>query len=368
MKVAIVHDDLMRKGGAEKVAKTISDLYPNAPIYTLAYRPDLTYPEFKKKKIITSCFQLLAKNELLMKWLFFPFGMMAMKFIKIEGFDLVIMSTTYCAKYVRVSENTKIVAYCYTPFRLAWNPQSYSVYSKSKGLLKILFDIVVKTLKRIDKQSSKSVDHFIAMTQETKNRLINAYLPRHEIPIINPAVELSNFSFSNNVQNYYLLVSRFEPYKKVDLAIKAFNENGKRLIVVGNGSQKEKLKAISNKNVEFRENLSNEELAKLYENCKGFVFPQHEDYGITPLEANAAGRPVIAYNKGGILDTMIPYQNDKENATAYFFDNQSVKSLNNAIEEFEKITFAPEKARRNAERFSEERFKKELSMFIEGII
>ncbi|SMD34376.1 Glycosyltransferase involved in cell wall bisynthesis [Reichenbachiella faecimaris] len=367
MKVAIIHDDLMRRGGAEKVAKTISNLYPDAPIYTLAYRPESTYPEFKDKNIITSWFQWFARNEFLMKWLFFPLGLLAMRSIKLKGYDLVIMSTTYCAKYVKIQPGTRIVAYCYTPFRLAWNPMSYDIYKNSKGSIRWVFDNVVTILKNVDKKASTQIDYFIAMTQETRERLIAAYHPKNNIPIINPAVELSNFSISSKIEDYYLLVSRFEPYKKVDLAIEAFNKNGRHLIIVGRGSQKEKLIGLAGKNIEFRENLSDLELAKLYENCRGFIFPQYEDYGITPLEANAAGRPVIAYNKGGVLDTMIPYHLDRKNATAYFFDEQSVESLNRAINAFEKVNFAPNKMRANAERFSEKRFKSELKNFIDSI-
>ena len=198
MKVAIVHDDLMRRGGAEKVAKTISEMFPEAPIYTLAYQPELTYPEFKNKKVVTSRFQILARNEFLMKWLFFPFGLLAMKSMKLTGYDLVIMSTTYCAKYVNVEKGTKVVAYCYTPSRLAWNPGSYNVYLKSVGITRRIFNTVIKILQNIDRKSSQKIHSFVAMTQETKERLILAYNPINEITIINPAVELNNYSISDS--------------------------------------------------------------------------------------------------------------------------------------------------------------------------
>lgn len=368
MKVAIVHDDLMRRGGAEKVALTISELFPEAPIYTLAYQPDSTYPEFKSKKIHTTWFQYLARNEFWMKWLFFPFGLLAMKSLNIKEFDLVIISTTYCGKYVKIDPKSTVVAYCYTPFRLAWNPSSYSVYSNSKGIVRYIFNRVIHYLKKIDFKESKKIDYFIAMTKETKQRLIEAYKPKNKIPIINPSVELDDYEKSNDIGDYYLIVSRLEPYKKVDLAIKAFNISEKKLVVVGKGSMKSYLKNIAKENIEFREMLSNSELARLYKNCKGFVFPQYEDYGLTPIEANAAGRPVIAYGKGGIQDTMIPYQQNKEDATAFFFYEQSIKALNEAIENFERVTFAPEAARKNAERFSKKRFKKEIISFIDTII
>ncbi|MEQ8237616.1 MAG: glycosyltransferase [Cyclobacteriaceae bacterium] len=364
MKIAIVHDDLMRRGGAEKVALTISEMYPQAPIYTLAYRSELTYPEFKAKKIITSWFQIIARNELLMKWLFFPFGILAMRSIKLNGYDAVIMSTTYCAKYVRVGRGTTVFAYCYTPFRLAWNPNSYSVYKESNRVFRFFLDMVINTLKKVDLKASKKIDYFVAMTKDTKQRLIDAYNPIKHIPVINPAVELQHYSISETVAEYYLLVSRFEPYKRVDLAIDAFNENGKPLIVVGRGSQEQALKKRALSNIQFRSMLSNEELAELYRNCKAFIFPQFEDYGLTPIEANAAGRPVIAFGKGGVIDTMIPYQENSPKGTALFFDEQTVPALKSAIEKFETIHFETEILRKNAERFSKKRFKEELETFI----
>jgi glycosyltransferase involved in cell wall biosynthesis len=367
MKIAIVHDDLMRRGGAEKVVLDISNLYPDAPIYTLAYKREFTYPEFKKKKIITSWFQAFARTEFLMKWLFFPFGLLAMRSLKLNGYDLVIMSTTYCAKYVRIAKGAMVVAYCYTPFRLAWNPDSYSVYRNTSGIKKGIFKLVVNSLRNFDKRMAKRVDYFIAMTSETRSRLIEAYSPDQKIPIINPSVSLGFYEISKEIGNYYLVVSRFEPYKKVDLVIEAFNSNGRNLIVVGKGSEEQKLRNMAKSNIEFRQNLSNEELAKLYQNARALIFPQYEDYGLTPIEANAAGRPVIAYGRGGVLDTMVPYNYSSDLATAYFFNDQTISCLNKAIEEFEKLNFVPENARKNAERFSNERFSKELGIFINKI-
>jgi len=364
MKIAIVHDDLMRRGGAEKVALAISEMYPQAPIYTLAYRPQLTYPEFKNRTIITSWFQAIARNEFLMKWLFFPFGLLAMRSLKLNGYDIVIMSTTYCAKYVRVGSDTKIFAYCYTPFRLAWNPNSYSVYNQSNQVVRFVLNMVVNTLKKIDLKASKKIHYFLAMTKDTKQRLIDAYNPSQYIPVINPAVELKHYTISETVGEYFLIVSRFEPYKRVDLAIDAFNENGKPLIVVGRGSQEQTLKKRAKSNIEFKSMLSNEELAGLYRNCKAFIFPQFEDYGLTPIEANAAGRPVIAFGKGGVIDTMIPYHENSTEGTALFFYEQSVPALKSAIDKFETIHFKTEVLRKNAERFSKKRFKEELETYI----
>lgn len=364
MKVAFVHDDLMRRGGAENVLIALHQIFPEAPIYTLCYRPELTYPEFRSKKIITSWFQYIAFNEKIMKWLFYPIGVWAMKSLSIAEYDLVIISTTFGAKYVNVSGTAKVFAYCYTPFRLIWRPESYNVYSNSSGLGRKLFDLVIARLKKIDLRYAARIDYFFAMTQETKERIIEAYQPDQLVQIVNPPVNLDNFKVSSKEGDYYLVVSRFEPYKKVDLAILAFNMLGKKLIIVGKGSQERYLKSIANENIEFKTNLEYDELSSLYSKCKAFIFPQYEDYGLTPLEANASGRPVIAYRRGGVLDTMIEKNNDSETGTAIFFDDQIPESIIEAVTKFETMSFDPQKLRAHAETFSIEHFKKEIESFI----
>ena len=339
MKIAIIHDDLMRRGGGEQVALCFHKAFPNAPFYTSVYQPNLTYPEFKKVNIITSWYQKIAKSEKLMKWLFFPFGLLSMKQMKVEGYDVVLISTTYSGKYVNISPETLVITYCYTPFRLAWNPASYTEYTNSKGLSRWIFDNIVNVLRRIDKKSGQKTDFFVAMTQETKIRIKEAYTPKNEITIIPPPVNLTNYYISETIGDYYLVVSRLEYYKKVDLAIDAFNELGYKLIIVGNGSKKDELIKRANPNITFMQGVDAATLSKLYTECKAFIFPQHEDYGITPLEANAAGRPVIAYGAGGVLETMISYKNDASIATALFFEKQEINSLIEAIRLSEKLTF-----------------------------
>lgn len=369
MKVAIIHDDLLRRGGAENVVRAISDIYPDAPIYTLAYQPDATYPEFKEKKIITSWYQIIARNETLMKWLFFPFGILAMRSLKVSGYDLVILSTTYCAKYAKVDKRSIVFSYCYTPFRLAWNPSSYSIYKNSRFPLRQLFNFVIWLLRGIDFRFAKRANYYIAMTRETRDRILDAYNPSKPLKIISPAVNLSNFKVRHEIGDYYLVVSRMEPYKKVDLVINAFNKSGKKLIIVGNGSQIKSLKEMANSNIEFKSGLSYDELSELYARSKAFIFPQHEDFGITPLESIASGRPVIAYRKGGVLDTMVPFGDEvDENWTAVMFNKQRVEDLNNAILRFEELSCKPEFLRRHAEKFSEDRFKKEIKEYIDSIL
>ncbi len=337
MKIALVHDALILRGGGEQVAANFHLAFPDAPIFTLCYQESLTYPIFKECDIRPSWFNNLVNTEEEMKKYFFPLAIFAMKTLDLTEFDVILTSGTHCSKYVKVSSKAILISYTFTPFRLAWNPESYSQYNNSKGIKRYLFDTVNFILRKLDFNYAKRVDNFLAMTEETRDRIKNSYKYNKNIPIFPPPIDPSSFFVSNEPKEYYLVVSRLEYYKKVDLVIETFNILGKNLIIVGNGSNKDELKSIANENIEFKQGINHLELATLYSNCKALIFPQHEDYGITPLEANASGRPVISFNKGGILTTQIPFENDASKSTALFFKEQTVASLTLAIKEFEKV-------------------------------
>lgn len=370
MRIAIVHDDLMRRGGAEQVALCFQQAFPNAPIYTLAYNPKATYSGFSKENIITSWFQKIAPNEIWMKRLFFPFGMFAMRSINLENFDVILMSTTYCAKYVSISnKNTKVICYCHHPFRIAWFPESYSIYNKASKIQKRLIDLVLSIIRHIDYNYSKRVDHFIANTSATKIKIAECYdRELSEIDVLKPSVDCSKFYVSSphEIGNYYLLVSRLEHYKRVDLAISAFNKNGLPLVIVGKGTKEAELKKMANKNIKFLSNVSSSDLGKLYSQCQAFIFPQLEDYGITALEANASGRPVIAFGQGGVLDTTIPYESNEKPFTSLFFKEQCVDSLLNCIEKYEEIKGQVDSTyiRKHAETFDKKRFIQAIQEYV----
>lgn len=344
MKIALVHDALILRGGGEQVAANFHLAFPDAPIYTLCYKEGLTYPIFKECDVRPSWFNNLVKTEEAMKKMFFPFGIIAMRGLDLTEFDVVLTTGTHCSKYIKVAKNALLLSYTFTPFRLAWNPESYAQYNNSRGIKRILFNIVTSVLKRIDFYYAQRVDNYLAMTEETRDRIVKSYNFRKEIPVFPPPIDPSVFFVNDEPKDYYLVVSRLEFYKKVDLVIHTFNKSGKRLIIVGNGSNKEELKQMAFDNIEFKQGISHTELASLYSNCKALIFPQHEDYGITPLEANASGRPVIGFNRGGILTTQIPYTSNPSISTALFFKEQSVDSLTSAILEFEKVEkdFNPE--------------------------
>ena len=370
MRVAIVQDELVRRGGAEQVVLSMLKAFPNADVYTMCYNANNTFPEYKNYKIHTSLFQHLTTNARTMQLLFFPIGIICMKLMKVRNYDIVIVSNTHCAKYVSISKTSKVFMYTYTPFRLAWNPESYTEYNTSKGIKRLAFNIILNMIKRIDKHESEKGHYFMGMTKETVQRIKNAYQVKN-VEIIPPPVKIKNFHISDSIEEFYLVVSRLEYYKKVDLVVEVFNKLNLPLIIVGNGSKKHELMDIAKPNIQFKSGLSAEEIAELYAKCKAFIFPQHEDYGITPLEANASGRPVIAYQAGGVLETMIPYKSIEDNKfTSYFFNQQTSDSLEEAILEFEKISHLVDSdfIRNHAMKFDEPVFNSKLKAFIDNKI
>jgi glycosyltransferase involved in cell wall biosynthesis len=367
MRLAIVHDELVRHGGAEQVLLSLNKAFPLAPIYTISYSPETTYPELKACTIKTSWFGKFFKDPVNLKRFFFPFGIWAMQQLSVKGYDVVLMSTTHCAKYVDVDPGTTIITYCHTPFRLAWRPDTYQEIAHATGIKRRLYKMLIDVLRNIDKKYAQRADWFITNSREVVPRIISAYSPKNKVTVINPPVKCRNFFVSDEIDDYYLVVSRFEPYKKVDLVIDVFNElPDKKLIIVGTGSMEDDLRRRAKSNISFLNNLDANTLATVYARCKAFIFPQLEDYGITPLEANAAGRPVIAYGKGGILDTMIPVTNKRPacSATSVFFAEQTPQSLKKALCFFETLNFDPDFIRSHAEKFDELVFVEKIRDFV----
>lgn len=365
MKIALVHDDIVRRGGAEQVALAFHAAFPDAPIYTLSYNAGATYPEFSSCRIKTSWFGRYLKDEEKVKKFFFPLGVLAMKQLHLKGYDVVLQSTTHCAKYIKTDPGTLIITYCHTPFRLAWNPDSYDAVIGRNILKRAFYRLVAGLLREIDMRAASKTKWFVTNARVVVPRIKAAYNPSNAISVINPPVKCRNFHVAERPGDYYLVVSRFEPYKKVDLVIEAFNEMpDKELVIVGKGTLEKQLKKMAGKNIRFLSGLSSHQLAEVFAGCKALVFPQLEDYGITPLEANAAGRPVIAYGKGGVTDTMIPATGDASRATAVFFPEQTVAALKYALEVFEELTFAPAFIRAHAETFDEKRFVEKIRKFV----
>ncbi|MBE9585874.1 glycosyltransferase [Mucilaginibacter sp. JRF] len=365
MKVAIVHDNLVCKGGAEQVTLSFHQAFPDAPVYTLSYDRKNTYPEFQECDVRTSWFGRVFKSEKNCKRFYFPLGIMAMQQLDLRSFDIVLQSTTHCAKYIKTNPDALIITYCHNPFRLVWSSESYEKVTNAGAIKKALYNRVLSYLREYDRGSAQKTSWFITNSREVLPRIEAAYSPKNEVSIINPSVKCKNFYVSNKPGEYYLIVSRFESYKKVDMVIEAFNQMpDKHLVVVGKGSREAEIKKMANENTTFLSGLSADDLAKVYANCKAFIFPQLEDYGITPLEANASGRPVIAYGRGGVTETMVPYTNDAQKATAVFFEEQTTESLTKAVNLFETLEFNSSFIRAHAESFDEGAFVQKIKSFV----
>ena len=366
MKLAIVHDELVRKGGAEQVTLLLHKAFPDAPIYTCCYNPEKTYPEFKNCIVKTSWLNKFVANEDILKKVFYPLAIWAMKGLDLRGYDVVLISTTTGAKFVKISPHSTYISFCHYPFRLAWFPESYNEVASAKGIMKVAYAFVISRLKKLDYKAAKKMNWIITNTPEIAQIINQCYKPKNKITIISASIVCDNFYVEQDpTEDYYLLVSRIEPYKKVDLVIEAFKQMpGKKLIIVGKGSQKDSCYKMAGSNVQFLENISKEDLAKLYANCKAFIFPQKEDYGLTPIEANASGRPVIAYGKGGVTYTTVPYVCDSQKCTSVFFEEQTVSKIIKAIELAETLVFNSSFIRKHAENFDETSFINKIRVFV----
>lgn len=359
MKVALVHDALINKGGAERVFKIFCEIFPKATIYTSIYFEDKTFSFFKDRKINTTPLQRYISNEYQFK-LLFPLANYFMYSLNLNDYDIVLSSSTTFGKYVK-SIGGKHICYCYTPFRFLWDPQSYGINKKS---VKYKFiKPFLSLFKKWDYEVSQGIDYFIAMTDQMKIRIKKIY--NRDSIVLPPPIESKKYVFSDSNENYFLVVSRHEPYKKVDLVIKAFNKLKLPLRVIGVGTMSDSLKNIAQENIIFHGLVNESELIDLYSKAIALVFPQKEDYGLTPLEANASGKPVICYGFGGVETTMVPYNGQNiEKATALFFYHQTVDDLIDAVKKFNKLNFNPESLRLNAKKFDVLNFKRDIYNYI----
>lgn len=346
MRVAIVHDDLMQWGGAEKVLAGISEVFPDAPIYTtmVNWTNPLILKNFKNKKIITSFLQNLPSFKKLYKPLF-AFHPIAFEQFDFTDYDLVISQTTRFAKAVITKPGTKHICYIHTPPRFLWNFSG----EDNPHLKNPLFN----WLRRFDLISAKRVDKWIAGSGNCKTRLQKIY--GSDSQVLYPFVDTNNFNPGKNfLGDYYLIISRLNKYKNIDVAIKAFRQNGKKLKIVGTGPELSNLRRLKSENIEILERVSDELLESLLSGCKGLIITAEEDFGMTSIEAQSFGKGIIAYGIGGSLETILPGK------TGNFFNQKSVQSLNKAIEVFESLKIKPEDCYQNAQNFSKEKFKKRL--------
>lgn len=359
--MAIVADWLTDRGGAERVILALADIFPQADIFASVYKAE-AFPELANRKVITTYLQnwpLKFKHQL------FPtLRPKAFESLNLDEYDLVISSASAEAKGVLTQPATLHICYCHTPTRYFWSHYHEYLKAKQFGILdpiaKLFIPSMIHNLREWDRVAADRVDFFIANSRHTQNRIRKYY--NMDSTVINPPVDFNRFSGEAQAGDYYLVLGRQMPYKRTDLVVEAFCNLPARLKIVGDGSEMEKLKKMASEkeNIEFLGRISDSETTKVVLGCKAVIFPQEEDFGIVPLEAMSAGKPVIAYGKGGALETVIDGQ------TGILFSEQSVDSLAEAIRKFEQTSFSSEVCRERARQFDLSVFKQKIIEFIES--
>ncbi|RUS45275.1 glycosyltransferase [Cohnella sp. AR92] len=359
-KIAIVHDYLNQMGGAERVVGLLHQMFPEAPIYTTILDHERLWPELAMADIRTSWMQRIPgilKHSKHFFWLY-PFAVSTMK---VKGYDLIISSSSAFAKGVTARGSTRHICYCYTPMRFAWDFSTYMESNEVSSLQKAIARWAMLPLRLWDKRNSGKVDRLVAISSIVQRRIESYYgLPSD---LIFPPVNVARFKLSEMPpEDYYLVVSRLVSYKRIDLAVEACTRAKKKLIVIGDGPDRVRLESLAGPTVRFMGRLSDGEIERYMQHCLAFLFPGLEDFGITPLEVNACGRPVIAFRGGGALDTIDPAVN------GLFFDRQSVPDLIMAMEEAKSRNWDSASIRRHAEKFGEQEFRNRLIQLVQSVM
>ncbi|MFQ5480839.1 MAG: glycosyltransferase [Thermodesulfobacteriota bacterium] len=371
MKVALIHDWLTGMRGGERVLEAFCEVFPEADIFTLLYNPGSVSGVIENRSITTSFIQRLPLSKKHYP-LYLPLFPMAVERFDLFGYDLVISLSHCVAKGVITSHDSVHISYIFTPMRYIWDRFHDYFGDRGSSRLKLaLYSLAAHYLRVWDVASAKRVDSYIAISDYVARRVEKYY--SREAAVLYPPVDCERFSLSKTgPEDYYLIVSAFVPYKRLDIAVEAFNKLGGRLVIVGGGREEKKLKALAGPNIEFLGQVSDARVASLYRNCRALIFPGVEDFGITPLEAMASGRPVIAFAEGGVLETLCPLfkkrglSTQNKAPTGLFFYEQTPAAIIKAVNDFElhEKHFSPLAARERAERFSLETFKKNIKKMI----
>ena len=356
MRVALVHDYLNQMGGAEKVLLALHDLFPQAPIYTSIYAPARVDSRFRKLDVRTSFMQrlpLVKKRH----QPFLPLFPHAFERMDLRAYDLVISDSSAFAKGIVTRPETLHISYCHTPMRWAWNYEDYVERERLGRLARTLLPPFITRLRQWDYATAARVDYFVANSPGVMARIAKYY--RRESVYIPPPVDTSRFAVSPDHDEYFLIVSRLVPYKRIDLAVQAFSALGLPLRIIGSGRDEKQLRKLAKKNVAFLGHLPDDQVRAQMARCRAFVFPGEEDFGITPVEAQASGRPVIAFGAGGALAMVV------DGVTGLFFREQTPGALADAVRTFQDERFDPATIRRHAEQFDTSRFQQRFMHFVE---
>jgi len=363
MRIALVHDWLTGMRGGEKCLEVLCELFPSADLYTLLHIPGSVSATVEQLKINSSFIQHLPFSRAQYRK-YLPLFPLAIERFWLEQYDLII-STSHCVAKGAIPRHDALhICYCHTPMRYVW--EMYDAYfGKGRAGLgtRLLMAPVAGYLRAWDVRSSDRVHYFIANSQNVRERIRRHY--NRDAEVIYPPVDVPDFRVSSCDGGYFLIVSAFAPYKRIDLAIEAFNKTGERLVIVGDGQENQRLRVLAKSNIEFVGSVPRDQLAEYYESSIALIFPGEEDFGIVPLEAMACGKPVIAFRKGGALESVVE---NGEGRTGVFFGDQTVERLLDAIERFRRTSFDPQRIREHASKFDRPVFKSKIKAFLEDKI
>ena len=359
MRIAILHDYLNQMGGAENVLHTLHEIFPQAPIYTSFYRPEAMPPAFREFDIRTTFLQKFGpftrypRHQKLL-----PLYPVAFEHLDLREFDVVLSNSSAWCKGVITREDAWHICYCLSPMRFAWNTHEYLAGEQVGWLSQKILPPMLTWIRAWDVTNSARVDDFVAISRAVAARIRKLY--KRESTILYPPVDTTQFSPSNEIDDYFLVVSRLVPYKRVDLVVQAFNRLRLPLRIIGDGRDRARLEAMAQSNVQFLGYVSNEERRRQFSQCQALIFPGEEDFGLVPVETQASGRPVIAYAAGGALDTVV------EGETGLFFLEQKVEALCEAIERFNAMAFSAEQIAAHAATFDTHIFKEKLASLVDA--
>lgn len=365
MKIAIVHDWFVTYAGAEKVVEQMLEVFPEADLFSLVDHLGDNRKFIKNKEVKTTFIQKLPFSKKKYRN-YLPLMPLAIEQLDLSKYDVILSSSHAVAKGVLTGPDQLHISYVHSPIRYAWDLQhQYLKEAKlEKGIKGFITKTILHKIRNWDYRTANGVDHFVGNSKFIGRRIWKVY--RRESEVIYPPVDISAFTLHEHKEDFYVTASRMVPYKKIDLIVEAFaSMPDKKLVVIGDGPDFEKVKSKAKGNVELLGYQSFEVLKDYMQRAKGFVFAAEEDFGITPVEAQACGTPVIAYGKGGATETVLDLGHEKP--TGLFFKEQTVESIVKAVDEFERNydQFSTSNCRENSIRFSPERFKEELKNMVE---
>jgi len=357
LKVALVHDYLIQDGGAERVLGCLQRLFPTAPTYTILFDPK--HPQAAGKTVYGSFLQKFPFSRRLDQW-YMPLMPLAVEQLDLSGYDLVISSSSSFAKGIITAPETKHVCYMHTPTRFLWHDRiGYLNDLRQPRFVRIALLPVLHHLRLWDLQAANRPTHVLTNSQTSRARIRRYY--NREAEVIYPPVDVKRIQLSRSPGTYWLAAGRLVGYKRFDLIVRAFARLRLPLKIFGNGPELRRLRAMAGPETEFLGNVTEQRKVELYQGAIGFLYPQIEDFGLTAVEAMAAGKPVITYGAGGGAESVI------DGVTGEHIETQSWENIADAVIRFDPTRYDPERIRARAEEFSEDRFKEKMLNYIRGI-